>query len=170
MWPCLLWLRSADAGAARKGADRWCVGGCVELEKINKKGKRSWKKSIAIKIAANSKGTVCTRPLRLRPYLPLLPVSAQSPLLSYLLFDHFPVFIQTSLLLWLHTRGRTHAPFFHVFSPLFFFLSFTPWASPPLWSPSQPWTSLSPFLFLLCCFTTFPCRTSCVPPSLFLRV
>lgn len=60
-------------GLVWKGADRWCVGGCVQLQK-RKKGTRSWKKNIAIKIAQNCKVTVCTRPLWLRLYLPLLPV------------------------------------------------------------------------------------------------
>lgn len=159
-------------GLLWKGADRWCVGGYVQLQrkKKKKKGKRSWKKNIIIKIAQHSKVTVCTRPLWLWLYLPLLPVSAWPPPLSYLCFDHYPFFLQTSLLLWLYTQGRTHALLVHVFSPLFFSLSLTPWASPRLWSTSQPWTSLSPFLFLLCCFAIFPCCTSCVPPSLVLRV
>lgn len=106
-----------------KGADRWCVGGCVQLQKGKKKGTRSWKKNIAIKIAQNCEVTVCTRPLWLRLYLPLLPVCAWPPPLSYLYFDHYSFFLQTSLLLWLHTRGRTHAPFLRVFS-LHFFLAF----------------------------------------------
>lgn len=112
----------AALGRCRGWSERcWplvCRWMCAAAKK-KKKGKRSWKKNIAIKIVQNSKGTVCTRPLWLRLYLPLLPVSAWPPPLSYLLFDHFPFFLETSLLLWLHTRGRTHAPFLHVFSSFF---------------------------------------------------
>lgn len=162
----------AVPGSMKGGWPLMCRWMCSAAKKRKKKKKRDeiMKEKYCQKNSANCEVTVCTRPLWLRLYLPLLPFCAWPPPLSYLYFDHYSFFLQTSLLLWLHTQGRTHAPFLRVFSPLFFFPSFTPWASPWLWSTSQPWTSLSPFLFFLCCFTIFPCCTSCVPLSLFLWV
>lgn len=101
---------------------RWV---CAAAKKRNEKGKRSWKINILIKIAQNSKGTVCTGPLRLRLYLPLLPVSAWPPPLSYLLFDHFPFFLQTLLLLWLHTRTVPPYVFSSFFLPFLHSLGIT---------------------------------------------
>lgn len=71
MWPRLLWLHSADAGAAPKGVDRWCVGGWVQLQN-NKKKKRKGEeimkekychknsKTVKVQCAQGLCGFVCT--------------------------------------------------------------------------------------------------------------
>lgn len=65
---------------------------------------------------------MCTRPRRLRLYLPLLPVSAWPPPLSYLLFDHFPFFF-TDLTTFVAAHTGTHTctvpPCFLLFFPSF---------------------------------------------------
>ncbi len=173
VWPHLLWLWRFPCPADAKPA--WkvvtvclCVCGrvcaCICLAK---RGKRSWKKNIPIKIVHKTVkllsvhrpcGSDCTSHSSL--FLPLA-----SSIASSLLWSLPSLFTGLTPSVVIHTQTLP----VYVFSPSFF-LSFPPWVSPRLWSASQTCTSLSPFLFLLCRSPVFLSHASYEPIPLFLWV